>query len=44
MQSAVGMVSLSGVDVSSNTDIDIAIDEAVAYDVSATDPSITVGV
>ena len=44
MQSAIGMVSLSGVDVSSNTDIDIAIDETVAYDVSATDPSITVGV
>ena len=44
MQTATGMVSLSGVDVASDTDIDIRIDEAVAYDVSATDPSITVAV
>ena len=44
MQSATGVVSLSGVDVSSDTDIVIEVDEAVTYDVSEADPSITVSV
>ena len=44
MQTATGTVSLSEVDVTSNTDIMIKIDDIAEYDVSESDPSIMVTV